>query len=123
MRLAPQLLLNYCLSLEGERDRDRDRETKNMKLKRFLIRYYPPGIILEYASRDGTTGTKEIPLLHLTAETDVEVLVNQIVFEQPLIKPTRMYSEILLLLLRINRLTRLHTLISGAKKVNRNYDD
>ena len=57
-----------------------------MKLKRFLIRYYPPGIILEYQSRDGTQGTKEIPLLHLTAETDVEVLVNQIVFEQPLIR-------------------------------------
>ncbi len=60
-----------------------------MKLKRFLIRYYPPGIILEYQSRDGTQGTKEIPLLQLKEETHVEVLVNQIVFEQPLIKPTR----------------------------------
>lgn len=39
-----------------------------MKLKRFLLRYYPPGIILEYELRDATRGTKEIDLLHLTAE-------------------------------------------------------
>ena len=28
---------------------------------------------------------KEIDLLHLTPDTDVEVLVNQVVFEEPLI--------------------------------------
>lgn len=39
-----------------------------MKLKRFLLRYYPPGIILEYELRDGTREMKEIDLLHLTAE-------------------------------------------------------
>lgn len=39
-----------------------------MKLKRFLLRYYPPGIILEYDLRDGTREMKEIDLLHLTAE-------------------------------------------------------
>ena len=39
-----------------------------MKLKRFLLRYYPPGIILEYQLRDGTREMKEIDLLHLTAE-------------------------------------------------------
>lgn len=60
-----------------------------MKLKRFLLRYYPPGIILEYELRDGTRETKEIDLLHLTAESDIEVLVNQIVFEEPLISESR----------------------------------
>jgi len=39
-----------------------------MKLKRFLLRYYPPGIILEYELRDATREMKEIDLLHLTAE-------------------------------------------------------
>jgi dynein assembly factor with WDR repeat domains 1 len=47
------------------------------------------GIILQYSQRDGTEGQKEIPLLHLTTETDVEVLVNQIVFEQPLVRESR----------------------------------
>eukprot|EP00501_MAST-03F_sp_TOSAG23-6_P000578 GSMAST32.ASY1.ANO1.599.1 assembled CDS len=60
-----------------------------MKLKRFLLRYFPPGIILEYVKRDGSKNSKEIDLLHLNAETDVEVLVNQIVFEEALISKSR----------------------------------
>ncbi|KAJ1449887.1 WD40-repeat-containing domain protein [Pelagophyceae sp. CCMP2097] len=73
-----------------------------MKLKRFLLRYYPPGVILEYELRDKTRETKEIDLLHLTPEpraldtgpggleiTDVDVLVNQLVFEEPLIAESR----------------------------------
>jgi hypothetical protein len=59
-----------------------------MKLKRFLLRYYPPGkrrksllvlhqilqkylfpgVILEYELRDKSIQQKEIDLLHLTAE-------------------------------------------------------
>jgi dynein assembly factor with WDR repeat domains 1 len=31
----------------------------------------------------------QIDLLHLTTETDVEVLINQIVFEEPLISDSR----------------------------------
>ena len=56
-----------------------------MKLKRFLLRYFPPGIIMEYEMRDKSREMKEIDLLHLTAESDVDVIVNQIVFEEPLI--------------------------------------
>jgi len=37
-----------------------------MKLRRFLLRYYPPGIILEYDLRDKTRSQKEIDLLNLT---------------------------------------------------------
>ena len=48
-----------------------------MKLKRFLLRYFPPGITLEYESA-GELKQKTIDLLELTVETDVEVLLNQI---------------------------------------------
>ena len=54
-----------------------------------LISFFFLGIILQYSQRDGSEGQKEIPLLHLTTETDVEVLVNQIVFEQPLVRESR----------------------------------
>eukprot|EP00965_Chrysotila_dentata_P227677 6196148-Pleurochrysis_carterae.AAC.2 len=92
------------------------------KLKRFLLRYYPPGIILEY-EQDGKVGSsacaetfrmpdfalhahllsgdngdaclisqmhnKPVDLLTLAADTDVEVLVNQIVRMEPLISENR----------------------------------
>ena len=60
-----------------------------MKLKRFLLRYYPPGVILEYELRDKTREMKEIDLLHLTPDTDIDVIVNQIVFEEPLITESK----------------------------------
>lgn len=41
---------------------------KQMKLKRFLIRYYPPGIILEYVKGNGVVETKSIDLLNLNDE-------------------------------------------------------
>jgi len=39
-----------------------------MKLKRFLLRYYPPGIILEYLRTNGQMETKSIDLLNLSEE-------------------------------------------------------
>lgn len=36
-----------------------------MKLKKFLLRYYPPGIILEYVKSNGETEIKSIDLLNL----------------------------------------------------------
>lgn len=39
-----------------------------MKLKRFLLRYYPPGIILEYVKKNGEIETKSIDLLNLSSE-------------------------------------------------------
>ena len=39
-----------------------------MKLKRFLLRYYPPGIILEYTRKSGEKETKSIDLLNLSSE-------------------------------------------------------
>lgn len=60
-----------------------------MKLKRFLLRYYPPGIILEYQRSNGEYETKSIDLLNLSHETDVDELVNEIVFEEPIITEHR----------------------------------
>lgn len=60
-----------------------------MKLKRFLLRYYPPGIILEYMRSNGEYETKSIDLLNLSNETDVDELVNEIVFEEPIITDNR----------------------------------
>ena len=39
-----------------------------MKLKRFLLRYYPPGILLEYVKSNGDKETKSIDLLNLSNE-------------------------------------------------------
>ena len=56
-----------------------------MKLKRFLLRYYPSGIVLEFTRKSGEVETKSIDLLNLTAETDIDVLISQIISEEPLI--------------------------------------
>ena len=42
--------------------------SSTMKLKRFLLRYYPPGIILEFELSDKTREMKEIDLLQLSPE-------------------------------------------------------
>ena len=42
------------------------------KLKKFLLRYYPPGIILQY-EQDGVMKQKPVDLLDLTLDVDVEV--------------------------------------------------
>ncbi len=47
-----------------------------MKLKRFLLRYHPPGIILEYLRSNGEIETKSIDLLNLTSDTDVDKLID-----------------------------------------------
>jgi len=60
-----------------------------MKLKRFLLRYYPPGIILEYVRSNGEMETKSIDLLNLSQDTDVDQLVNEILMEEPIITENR----------------------------------
>lgn len=42
------------------------------KLKKFLLRYCPPGIILQY-EREGVMKQKPIDLLDLTPDVDIEV--------------------------------------------------
>ena len=60
-----------------------------MKLKRFLLRYYPPGIILEFVRSNQQIETKYIDLLNLTPDTDVEALINQILMEEPAISSSK----------------------------------
>jgi hypothetical protein len=43
-----------------------------MKLKKLLLRYYPPGIILQY-DVDGCMKVKPLDLLDLTPDVDLEV--------------------------------------------------
>ncbi|TKS81190.1 Dynein assembly factor with WDR repeat domains 1 [Collichthys lucidus] len=59
-----------------------------MKLKRFLLRYYPPGIILEY-DKGGNLRTKSIDLLDLTPETNPDELFAEIRQSEPLITESR----------------------------------
>uniref|UniRef100_A0A672R9L4 Uncharacterized protein n=1 Tax=Sinocyclocheilus grahami TaxID=75366 RepID=A0A672R9L4_SINGR len=55
-----------------------------MRLKRLHMRYYPPGIFLDYEKR-GQLRTKSIDLLNLTPETDVNELLSDIRAAEPLI--------------------------------------
>ena len=71
-----------------------------MKLKKFLLRYYPPGIILEYATSNGEKEVKSIDLLNLNENTNVEELVDEILQEENLIPDSKRHYLVEL----INRL-------------------
>lgn len=45
-----------------------------MKLRRFLLRYYPPGIILGYQHSNGLEGSKTIDLLDISEQYVPEIL-------------------------------------------------
>ncbi|XP_071857815.1 dynein assembly factor with WD repeat domains 1 [Bombus fervidus] len=55
-----------------------------MKLLKFLLRYFPPGLALEY-TQGGDVKTKMIDLLDLTAETDIRALAESIKATEPVI--------------------------------------
>ncbi len=59
-----------------------------MKLKRFLLRYFPPGVILEYESK-GDMKSKDIDLLDLSPDTDLDALATVIIRQEPLISESR----------------------------------
>ena len=60
-----------------------------MKLKKFLLWYYPPGILLEYLKSNGETEVKSIDLLNLNENTNVEELVDEILAEESLIPESK----------------------------------
>ena len=39
-----------------------------MKIKRFLLRYHPPGIFIEYIKSNGDLITKSIDIIQLSSE-------------------------------------------------------
>ena len=68
-----------------------------MKLKKFQLRYYPPGIVLEYLKSNGELEIKSIDLLNLTEETNIPELVDEILSEEPLIPPSKKHYLISLI--------------------------
>lgn len=56
-----------------------------MKLKRFLVRYHPPALILEFTRSNGQVDSKTIDLHNINAGTDVKALANEIISKEPLI--------------------------------------
>lgn len=60
-----------------------------MKLKKILIRYFPPGITLEYVRSNGEVESKCIDLLNLSKETDIDELITEIMAEEPLITESK----------------------------------
>lgn len=46
-----------------------------VKLRKFLLRYYPPGVILQY-EKDGQTRQKPVDLLDLSPDSNAEVRAN-----------------------------------------------
>jgi dynein assembly factor with WDR repeat domains 1 len=59
-----------------------------MRLKRFLLRYYPPGITLEY-EQSSILKTKTIDLLQLKPDSDPDAVVRSVAAQEPLITPAR----------------------------------
>ncbi|XP_067596425.1 dynein assembly factor with WD repeat domains 1 isoform X2 [Pseudorca crassidens] len=72
---------------------------ERMKLKGLLLRYYPPGIMLEY-EESGQLKTKSIDLLDLHTSTDVNALVQEIQKAEPLITASRA-NQVKLLIQRL----------------------
>lgn len=70
-----------------------------MRLKKFLLRYYPPGIILEY-EQSGMMKSKSIDLLDLKPTSDVDLLLDDIIAKEPLITPSKM-EQVRKLILRL----------------------
>ena len=69
----------------AERFERRATASARPKLKKFLLRYYPPGIILEYELA-GELMQRSVDLLDLSADTDADVLVNAITRQESMIK-------------------------------------
>jgi dynein assembly factor with WDR repeat domains 1 len=54
------------------------------KLKRILLRYYPPGIILEYQVNNAFKSS-HLDLLDLNEYTNIETLADEIIQQEPII--------------------------------------
>ena len=54
------------------------------KLEKIMVRYFPPGIILEFKDSDGYIDNKSIDLLNLSENSDIQYLVQQINEKEPL---------------------------------------
>nr|KAJ3423119.1 Dynein assembly factor with WDR repeat domains 1 [Polyrhizophydium stewartii] len=62
--------------------------TTNAKLKRLLLRYFPPGVILEF-EHAGALRIRPIDLLDLDVNSDVAALTQDIIDAEPLIPQSK----------------------------------
>ena len=60
-----------------------------MRLSRFFLRYFPPGICLEFKRSSGKMDCKEIDLLNLSPNTNVGSLVDELIRKEPLLSDKR----------------------------------
>jgi dynein assembly factor with WDR repeat domains 1 len=60
-----------------------------MKLKRFLLRYFPPGLILVYESNTGAVKEKTIDLLDLNCHSDLDATTDLILKQEVAITEKR----------------------------------
>ncbi|KAL3673254.1 hypothetical protein V7S43_000975 [Phytophthora oleae] len=56
-----------------------------MQLRRLYLRYYPPALRLEYVHSDGQTDLKTIDLPHLSAESNIALMAQQLVEQERLL--------------------------------------
>ncbi|KAB1279281.1 Dynein assembly factor with WDR repeat domains 1 [Camelus dromedarius] len=82
-------------------------QSEKMKLKSLLLRYYPPGIMLEYEN-SGELKTKSIDLLDLDPSTDINALVEEIQKAEPLITASRS-DQVKLLIQRLQNKLKQHS--------------
>ena len=54
------------------------------KLEKIMVRYFPPGLILEIKDSEGYLDNKSIDLLNLNENSDIQYLVQQINEKEPL---------------------------------------
>ena len=59
-----------------------------MKLKRFLLRYFPPGLTIEY-EQSGQRRSRTLDLLTLTPYSDVDAMVTLIIQHDAMLKESR----------------------------------
>lgn len=62
----------------------------SVKLKKFLLRYYPPGLIIDY-ERDGSLKQKTIDLLDIIDETDLDGLITRLIQQVSLSRSTYIF--------------------------------
>ena len=58
--------------------------TDGRKLEKIMVRYFPPGLILEIKDSEGYLDNKSIDLLNLNENSNVQYLVQQINEKEPL---------------------------------------
>jgi dynein assembly factor with WDR repeat domains 1 len=60
-----------------------------MRLTRFFLRYFPPGLCIEFKRSSGKIECKEIDLLNLSPDTNIDAIVVNLIQREPLLSMNR----------------------------------